>query len=205
MTKDSPEAYPFLFDDGLTSIALATDAATPSSALRLESGRPVRVNPRFVKNILSHVEGHNAALLRKEREEKLGLRKHPLADKIREIERQKLEEGRRRRRRSQSPTRLSRSDRGHVKQEHMSNRGKFKMRAEGTVQVRGRGSQQSNVLDAVPMESPLSMNPHPVEHLSSIDTDVLREHRSRQVELQTTYSRIEEDGNGKWKCGAGYM
>lgn len=163
MPLEEKDKYPLLLDDGTQAVAAATDASNPSSdspAIPQVQARPPskgRINPRFFRNIVRDVEGHNSALLRKERDEKLSLKKHPLVDKIRAIEREKLERVRNARRRSRSPRRSSESPKPTktVSREDLTRRGNDAR----IVQVRGRGSKSANVLD------------NPESHLQAATTD----------------------------------
>lgn len=97
MTSSPQETYPLIFshEDDQESIRKALEV----SDIPPPPARPKRhVNTVFLKNVLSQAEGHNAVLLKRERDEQLGLRKHPLIDKIRTIEAEKLERAQRDRR-----------------------------------------------------------------------------------------------------------
>ena len=96
--KDNDSQYPFLFDvaDGPSAVKSAVDASgikIPDSATRPKR----QVNATFLRNVLSQAEGHNAVLLKRERDERIGMRRHPLIDKIKAVEREKLERTRRER------------------------------------------------------------------------------------------------------------
>lgn len=89
--------YSYVHDeaDGPNAIAAATDVSDRPVPSKPRQRPTSRINPVFLRNIVSHAEDHNANLLKREREEKLGLRRHPLVHKIRKIEQEKLARGQR--------------------------------------------------------------------------------------------------------------
>lgn len=123
-TKDE-EKYPLLIDpsDGARAVAIAIDASgklAPPNASSNHTSRGAsvrdpkkgRVDARFLRNVVAHVEGHNAARLDRnsgsqaqaQAETELQAqaqvrgagwsgRRHPIVDQLRDIERQKLRLG----------------------------------------------------------------------------------------------------------------
>lgn len=217
MTRDgSQEKYPFLMDDGAAAMALATDASRASTLRIPDSGtstnRKGRVDSRFLKNVVSSVEGHNSALLRKERQERLGLRRHPLADRILALEREKSQAGRRRISKSPKATneRATHSSRREaVRQSTLSK--------ASAVGVRGRGGRTATLLDSLPSTSEQERSEDPkVDDIAGIVStssgytkntrlgdDIFESETSLQIPRKQVI--IEEDERGKWKCGAGYL
>lgn len=267
-TPDGEEKYPFLLDDGSESIALATDAGSaprlhdaetttttttiPATTTEPRPASKGRVNDRFLMNLVRGAEGHNAALLRREREEKLGLRRHPLVNTLRAIERRKLEDSRRENRgehggrvrrqgrtRSQSPpppTPPSREEDRCRRDE----RRRPRSRESSGPSLRGRGQASSAVLDVdLSLLAGEAKGEGDGKTVADAEDDWAESRASREAQRQyrlatsaerdgippwttreemdasgrawTTLLKtpktvvIEEDDNGKWKCGAGYL
>ncbi|CCG82297.1 protein of unknown function [Taphrina deformans PYCC 5710] len=247
MAEDGKEKYPLLLDDGPSSITRATDASRIKSSSSIEADtstpRPAskgRLNDRFLKSLVRNAEGHNAALLRRERSERLGLRKHPLADKVKEIERKKLERARRDSRRSRSPPArsLAESTTARVKRAEGVRAGVDE--ATASPKVRGRGaiitarptndfgsarsedSSHSNHATLGNTDDAKKVEDEQAEKVTEAATTRATDRRSRPIPPWSTEEMlnatadswpfvksnsvvIEEDEQGKWKCGAGYL
>jgi hypothetical protein len=89
------KAYPLLLDDGDVAALLAQDAAKLRSrynakgmsaylepASKLERPSSTRVNTRFLQNTVRNVRGHNSMLAKRDREERLNLKNHPLKHRV---------------------------------------------------------------------------------------------------------------------------
>lgn len=118
MAIEQNDRYPFILEGDAQAFASAIDAGTrtpflKSLALEIEPRPKTRINSRFLQNVVRNVEGHNSILLRKDerqQQQSRQSRRHPTVEKVRAIEKEKLERVKQARQRSKSPARKSKAE-----------------------------------------------------------------------------------------------
>ncbi|ORY84872.1 hypothetical protein BCR37DRAFT_253790 [Protomyces lactucae-debilis] len=238
MPDRQAEEYPLLLEDGDIAALLAQDAAnlrakynrhgisaylTPAKVERPSS---TRVNTRFLQNTVRDVRGHNAMLAKRERDERLNMKNHPLKDMIGQP---KSTPGpsetaanlslRKQRRPSESGRDIANVDLGGervLRRDGSRSSAPLEQRGSGHFRCRRSASPKARMQTALGhllKNSPTCSKRSPKDHTSS-SLEQHRQSRSsgdaqRQAAShhpgQSGQTSTAKDDSAHWRCGGGYL